>query len=92
MKIQWAGVVFAFVIFLTIAVGHVIVRRLHPKFGARPGLTFIILGVIVMIFSLNVENNLLSGTLGILGITTFWDGIEFYRQETRVQREKTKTG
>jgi hypothetical protein len=92
MTLQWAGVVFAFVLVSTIAVGHVLVRRLHPKFGTRPGLPFILLGVLIAIFSLFVVSNLLSGTLGILGITTIWDGIEFFRQEKRVQREITKTG
>jgi len=87
MLFQWAGIVFAIVIFSTIAIGHVLVRRLHPILGTRPGLPFIMLGCLIMTSSLAVRSDLLSGTLGILGITTIWDGIEFFRQEKRVQRE-----
>jgi hypothetical protein len=86
MKLQWAGLVFAFVIFSTIAIGHFLVRWLHPIFGTRLGLPFILLGVLVTILSLDVGNHILSGILGILGITTIWDGIEFFRQEKRVQQ------
>jgi uncharacterized protein YybS (DUF2232 family) len=85
-NLEFAGVVLAIFSFVTIAVGHVLVRRFHPKFGTRLGLPFFILGIVVLFFSIIIDNNLLSGILGIVGITTIWDGIEFFRQEKRVQK------
>ena len=88
MNVEWAGLIFAATTVSTIAIGHVLVRRLHPVFGTRPGTPFMIFGVTILILSGLTPNNLLSGVLGIVGLTTFWDGIEFFRQEKRAQREK----
>jgi hypothetical protein len=86
MSIQWAGLLFAVTTFTAIAIGHVLVRRLHPKLGTRPGIPLVMLGVGVMVISALVKSNHTSGVLGIIAITTIWDGIEFYRQEKRDQR------
>jgi hypothetical protein len=36
--------------------------------------------------SLLVTSNLASAALGILGMTTLWDAVEFARQEERIRR------
>ena len=87
MNLEWSGLVFAVTTFTTIALGHVLVLRLHPVLGIRLGIPLIILGVLVLAFSGTTANGLLFGILGIVGVTTCWDGIEFFRQEKRVQRE-----
>ena len=86
MTLQWSGIVLAITTFVTIGAGHVLVRRLHPKFGTRLGIPFMLAGGVLMFASLFLADNLVSGFLGIFAITTFWDGIEFFRQEKRVQR------
>ena len=83
---QWSGVVLAITTFVTIGAGHVLVRRLHSKFGTRLGIPFMLTGGVLMFVSLFLTDNLLSGLVGIVSITTFWDGIEFFRQEKRVKR------
>ena len=88
MTLQWSGLVLAITTFVAIGVGHVLVRRLHPKFGTRLGIPFMLAGGAVMFLSLFTANELMSGILGIVSITTFWDGIEFFRQEKRVSRER----
>jgi drug/metabolite transporter (DMT)-like permease len=90
MSLQPAGIVLALATFITIAVGHVLVRRLHPRWRTRPGLPFFVLGALVLLSSFLVESNLLSGVLGIFAVTFIWDGIEFFRQEKRYLREKAK--
>jgi hypothetical protein len=45
-------------------------------------------GLLVMGLSLISENNLLSGALGISAVTLLWDGLEIFRQEKRMQRER----
>jgi hypothetical protein len=88
MVFQWAGLVLAVVTFGTIGFGHVLVRRLHARFGTRPAAPLFLLGALVLFVSASVEDNLLSGVLGITAITLLWDGVEMYRQEKRMQRER----
>lgn len=84
--LQWAGPVLALTTFITIAAGHVLVRRLHRRFSTGPAAPFFILGAAILLFSLFQKDNLLSGVLGILAVTFAWDGIEIYRQEKRTRR------
>ncbi len=88
MTWQWAGPTLAVVTFATIGVGHVLVRRLHARFGTRPGWPLIVLGLAALAGSLFVENNLVAAVVGITAITIFWDGVEIFRQEKRMQHER----
>jgi len=88
MNLQWAGIVLAVTTFATIAFGHVLVRRLHARFGTRPAIPLFLAGGVVLFSSLLAAGDLLSGVLGITAVTLLWDGVEMYRQEKRVQREK----
>ena len=92
MSPQWAGVKLAVVTFATIAAGHVLVRRLHARYGTRPALPIFVIGGLVLIGSLAAEDNLLSGALGITAITVLWDGVEIYRQEKRMQKNGLSGG
>ncbi len=85
---QLAGIVLAGVTFVTIAIGHVLVRRLHARFGTHPAIPFFFSGVVVLLASMLVQNNLLSAVLGLIAITFAWDGVEMYRQEKRMLREQ----
>ena len=87
---QWAGVLLAFVTFATIGIGHVLVRRLHARYGIRPAMPFFGSGLLVIALSLAAQSYLLSGILGLIAITLLWDGIEIYRQEKRMQRIQPK--
>jgi hypothetical protein len=87
-SLQWAGPVLALTTFVTIGIGHVLVRYLQAHFGTRPAIPFFISGGIVLIVSLFTPNHLISAILGLIGITLVWDGIEIYRQEKRMRREK----
>ena len=89
MNLQWAGIILAITTFATIAIGHELVRKLHRRFGTKPGIFFWALSLAIFIWSFSTGNDLLSATLGIIGITFFWDGIEMYRQEKRMKRERS---
>jgi hypothetical protein len=91
LGLQSAGLLLAMTTFATIAAGHVLVRRLHARFGTRPAIPLFILGGVVLLVSLLVTGNLLSGILGIIAITFIWDGIEMFRQEKRMRRERGDT-
>ncbi len=92
MSLQWAGPILALVTFATIGLGHVLVRRLHARFGTRPAMPFLALGLGVIYISLLVSGDLFSAILGITGITLLWDGLEFRRQEMRMRREREAGG
>jgi hypothetical protein len=86
-QLQIAGLVLAVVTFVTIGIGHVLVRRLHACFGTRPALGFFLVGLLVLLLSLFSADDLLSAGLGITAITLVWDGVEIFRQEGRMRRE-----
>ncbi len=88
MNLQPAGIVLAVTTFATIGLGHVMVRRFHALWDTRPAPVFFLLSVLVMAGAFATPSNLLSGVLGITAATLFWDGVEIYRQEKRMQREK----
>lgn len=89
MAIQWAGLILGFLTVLSIAAGHVLVRRLHARFGTRPAFPLFFLSGLGLAASLRADADLLSAALGITAITVLWDGIELYRQEKRVRRFKS---
>lgn len=92
MNLQWAGTLLGVATFVTIGAGHVLVRWLHARFGTRPAVPLLITGGLTLLISLIAEDDLLSGLLGISAITFLWDGVEIYRQEKRVKKEKNRLG
>jgi hypothetical protein len=88
MKLQLAGIVLAIVTFVTIGIGHVLVRRLQKRFGVWPAAVFFALGALVLIGSFLILNDLASAVLGITAITLIWDGIEMFRQQKRMMQER----
>jgi hypothetical protein len=86
MTLQWAGLVLAALIFGTIGLGHVAVRKLNYRYGTKPAPFFLVLGLAFLGLSLLVTSNLASAALGIVRMTTLWDAVEFVRQEERIRR------
>ncbi len=85
MILQWDGPLLAAATVATIAAGHTLVRRLNWHFGTRPALPLLTGGIAILAMSLFVESNLLSGLLGIVGVTTIVDGVEIRKQERRIR-------
>lgn len=85
VTLQPAGPLLALFTFATIGLGHVLVRRLHARWGTRAGVPLFILGGAILTLSLFTQNDLGSAILGITGITVIWDGVEIYRQERRAR-------
>jgi hypothetical protein len=88
LNLQPAGIVLAITTFATIGLGHVMVRRFHAHWGTRPAPLLFAISVVVMAGAFATPNDLLSGVLGITAATIFWDGVEIYRQEKRMRRER----
>lgn len=86
MSVEWAGPILAVVTVLTIGVGHVTVRKLNYHLGTWPAYPLFVFGIGALAASLFVSSDLVSAVLGIVGITTAWDGVEMFRQERRVAK------
>jgi len=86
MSLEWAGMILGATAVATIGIGHVLVRKLNYHFGTKPAPLAFLIRLLAFITSLFVEQNTLSGLLGIVGITTCWDGYELIRQEERVRK------
>jgi hypothetical protein len=86
MILQWSGPLLAALTLGTIGVGHVAVRRANYAYGTKPVPYVLILGLAFLLCSLFVASDLVSGALGVLGMTTVWDAVELIRQEGRIRR------
>ena len=88
MNLEWIGVLLAALTVATIAFGHLLVKRIHARMGTKPAIPLLVLGLSILAVSLFTNSNPLSAAFGIIGITTFWDGIEVFQQEKRVRRDE----
>jgi hypothetical protein len=86
MELQFAGPLLALVTFLTIWWGHVLVRIVHYYLGTRPAPAIMLLGLLALLGSTQTPIDLLSASLGIVGLTLVWDSFELHRQEARVRQ------
>lgn len=86
MELQFAGPVLAGVTFLTIWGGHVLVRIVHYYFGTKPAPGLFTGGLLLLFASTQIRVDLISASLGIVGLTLLWDAFELHRQELRVRQ------
>lgn len=63
-----------------------VVRKVNYRYGTKPAPLVFVLGLVFFVLSLLVASNLASAALGILGMSTVWEGIGLYRQENRIRR------
>ena len=82
------GVVAAIATFLGVWIGHVTVRKVEYVTGDLriPAIVAVIVGLALEIAALSSDSLLVSGALGILGMTVLFDAFEFRRQHQRVKR------
>lgn len=88
MEMNTLGLVAAITAFVSIWIGHVAVRRIEfasPTIWL-PTIIFAALGLLTEYGSLITDNVSLKTTLGILGITLFFDAFEFTRQQNRIRK------
>ncbi len=86
MTVEWAGPILAAVTVITIGLGHVMVRKVNYLFGTVPAIPLFFLGAEILTASVFMSSDLLSAVMGIVGVTTVWDGVEILRQEKRIRR------
>lgn len=86
MELNAVGLTAGLTAFLGIWMGHVLVRKLEYKSTSisLPAACFALIGIFLEIGSFRAVSPLVSVALGILGITTLWDALEFFRQQKRI--------
>lgn len=83
---QIAGLILGLTAFFSIWSGHVAVRELEYRMAWLPWPIFAGAGLAVELAALLAPSPLLSGALGIVGMTLLWDAVELRRQARRVRR------
>lgn len=66
--------------------GHIVVIKGEYHFGFKILPVFLFIGVVSVVVSLVTENNLVSGSLGIVGVTSLWGIHEVIKQRERVEK------
>ncbi|MBN1536475.1 MAG: DUF4491 family protein [Anaerolineales bacterium] len=86
MIFNYLGLAAGLAAFLGIWIGHVAVREIECRVVSitLPSIGFALLGFLCEIGAFLSASNLVSGTLGILGMTFLWDALEFHRQQKRI--------
>jgi hypothetical protein len=88
MEINLFGLTAAVTAFLSVWIGHVLVRKVEAVTVHlwKPRLTAVTLGLALEGVSLAISSRPLSAVCGILGITLLWDALEIKRQAYRVRK------
>ena len=83
---NWQGIAVGALAFLIIGVFHPIVIKGEYYFSKKIWPVFLAAGILFLIWGLNVQGQVLSSTLGILGFTCLWSILELFEQEERVKK------
>lgn len=83
---NYYGLVIGLFMLITTGLGHVIVIKGEYHFGIKIWPIFLAIGTLSLVLSLVVKDGLLSGILGINGITFLWGILELVEQRERVKK------
>ena len=86
MELNFLGVIIGVVTFLIIGLFHPLVIKAEYYIGVRSWWLFLFLGIVAGVFSLLVENLVLSIILGVLAFSSFWSIGEVFQQKKRVEK------
>ena len=81
---NFVGIIIAITTFLVIGLFHPIVIKGEYYFGTKCWWWFLILGVLFIVASLFVGNDILSPVLGVIGCSCLWSILEIFEQRQRV--------
>ncbi|GAA0720474.1 DUF4491 family protein [Clostridium malenominatum] len=86
MSLNFYGLIIGIVMLISTGIGHIIVIKGEYHFGTKLWPLFLIVGILSISLSFIIESMLLSGSLGIIGITFLWGIHEIIEQKERVNR------
>lgn len=82
---QYAGIILGLITFAMIGVLHVAVVKIEHIWGSGLWPVFIVLGVILAVGSLFVDDVFISCLLGVNGFMFAWSGPELKKQKERAK-------
>ena len=82
---QFAGVMLGLITFIMIGVLHVAVVKIERIWGSQLWPAFVILGLLLGLWSLFVDDVFISALLGVNGFLFAWSGPELKKQKERVE-------
>ncbi|HHW29537.1 MAG TPA: DUF4491 family protein [Syntrophomonadaceae bacterium] len=80
------GIIIGIAAFLIIGIFHPIVIKTEYYYSKRVWPIFLVVGIVLILFSLFIENSIISAIVGITGFSSLWSIHELFEQEKRVQR------
>lgn len=80
----FTGIVIAVSTFISIGVFHPIVIKAEYHFGTRPWWIFLLVGIVLCIVALFIENVIISSIIGVVGASSLWAIGELFSQRKRV--------
>ena len=83
-NINFYGLIIGASSFLIIGIFHPLVIKGEYYFGKKAWLAFLFVGIIAIILSLFVNNNILAIVLGVIGFSSLWGIKEIFEQVQRV--------
>lgn len=86
MVLNFYGLIIGLVMLISTGLGHIIVIKGEYHFGVKLWPLFLIVGIFCSFSSFIVKNDLLSGSLGIIGVTFLWGIHELIQQRERVRK------
>jgi hypothetical protein len=80
------GIIIGVLSFVIIGLFHPLVIYTEYHFGTKPWPVFFIVGIVLCIFSLCIENTIINALLGLVAFCSFWSIKELFQQRKRVER------
>jgi len=84
--LNFHGIIIGIAAFLIIGIFHPIVIKTEYYYSKRVWPIFLVVGIVLILFSLFIENSIISAIVGITGFSSLWSIHELFEQEKRVQR------
>ena len=85
-KMNFTGVIVGLVTFFIIGLFHPIVIKAEYYFGVKCWWIFLLLGIISLVISFFVDNNIIAILLGVFSFSNFWSILELFEQKKRVEK------
>lgn len=83
---NFTGVIVGLVTFFIIGLFHPIVIKAEYYLGVKCWWIFLLLGIISLVISFFVDNNIIAILLGVFSFSNFWSILELFEQKKRVEK------
>ena len=83
---NFGGLIIGIATFLSIGVCHPIVIKCEYHFGKECWPVFLVIGIVLSVISLFINDLVWSTVVGVLAFCAFWSIVELFEQEERVRK------